>query len=108
MCGVKGIDCIQIGEDDAFEVPRLAQHLFDEPGVGGTRHSVDAVVGCHHRTCTPLAHCHLKGRQVVMYQTVGAHIGVGGIMSPFGNAVGCQMFQGGHHMLLHAFDHGGA
>ena len=104
--GIDGIDGIKIGENDAFEVPRIAQHLLKQPFIGRTRHTVDGVVGSHHGVGTAYANSLFKRRQIVRHQTILSNFRRGGIMTALRDTICGQVFQCSADIFLHSFDNG--
>ena len=50
-----------IGDDEALEAPFAAQQVLQQPGVDMRRHTVDLIVGSHHRANPAFAHNGFEG-----------------------------------------------
>src|SRR3974390_1854433 len=59
-----------VGDHVSLEVPRLAQLVFQQEGIGAGGLAVNAVVGAHHRSRFRLGNGSAKGWQVSVFLVV--------------------------------------
>ncbi len=97
---------------DALEAPLVAQHVFQQPRIGGGRRAVERVQRYHHRPAARVQPC-LVWRHVVVKQALRAHVDGIVLFTALHRAVGGEVLDAGHHRVticrtfaLHRFHHG--
>ena len=87
-----------VGNDKSFPPPLLAQHIVDEPTVGGGGDIIHDIKRGHERASSSLGCC-LVGREELVVHTDMAHID-GVIVAPrLCSAIEGIMLHAGHHVL---------
>ena len=97
-----------VAHHKAFEVPLAAQHLVEQPAVGGRGHAVHDVERRHH-AAGAFFHGGFVGREILVVHPQSAHIHRVVVASALGGAVECEVFhtgQDGVRALLIAAHHG--
>ena len=99
-----------VGDDEALELPGVAEMLLQEHGVIAGRLAIDGVVGAHHRLDVSLHHGRSEGRQVCLFEIARGNVDVEGVALRFGTGVNGEVLAGGDRLwmvcvvTLHAFD----
>ena len=98
VCRSQPVDAAQVGDDQAVEAPRIAQHAGQQRLAGRAGHSVDGIVGGHHAPGagfdgTP------ERRQEAFAQFPFADGRRIPVVAAGGDAIGHEMLQRGGHAL---------
>ncbi|MNS65679.1 hypothetical protein D3C72_988550 [compost metagenome] len=85
-----------IGNGNTLKAPLVAQHIFQQPGIGGRRGAVEGVQGHHHRAAARVKPGFVR-RHVVVEQALRTHIDGVVLFSALHCTVGSEVFNAGHH-----------
>ena len=104
-------DCAMIGNGNAFKAPLIAQHIFQQPGVGSCWRAIQRVQRHHYRTAACIQPRFVR-RHIVVKQALRTHIDGVVLFTAFYRAVSGKVFDAGHHRVaicraftLHRFHH---
>jgi hypothetical protein len=81
-----------VGDDVAVEVPRVAEVLLEEHGIGAGRGSVDGVIGAHDGLRVGLSDGGAEGGQVGIFEVVRRDVDVGLVAGELGAGVDGEVF----------------
>ena len=87
-----------VGHHKAVPSPLLAQHIVNEPSVGGGGDIVHEVKRGHHRPC-PCLCCSLVGRKELVVHPEVTHIDRVVVATCLGTAIQGIVLDAGHHVL---------
>ena len=101
-----------IRNGDALEAPLVAQHIFQQPRIGGGRRAVERVQRHHHRAAACVQPRFVR-RHIVVKQALRTHVHGVVLFAAFHRAIGGEVLDAGHHRVticrtfaLHRFHHG--
>ena len=92
------LDGPMVGDGDAFKAPLVAQHVLEQPGVGGRRGAVKRVKGHHDRAAAGIQPRFVR-RHIVVEQALRTHINGVVFFAAFDRAVGRKVLDAGHHRV---------